>query len=254
MRWILIVLLLFIVASELDRRRVRRLRPPVKMYYNPINMLTAPFNLITAQNVVNPLDDNDPFPDMARNFPRHVLLRDNWEHIRDEVLALYAKEGKMTKIKGDLFFNGIIDDDKWKKFYIRFFSDIAPDARRELPYLCSVLDILPELKTAMISVLEPGTIIKPHVGPLRGCLRYHLCLQSAGPECWILVDGQRYSWKDGEDVVFDDTYIHEVKNESTTQTRIILFCDVQRELAAPWANSVNRFACKAAKLTTRGND
>lgn len=44
------------------------------------------------------------------------------------------------------------------------------------------------------------------------------------------VDGQVYAWRDGEDVMFDETYVHWVKNE-TEQTRVILFCDVERPLS-----------------------
>ncbi len=38
---------------------------------------------------------------------------------------------------------------------------------------------------------------------------------------------QRYSWRDGESVVFDETYIHYAENK-TDQNRIIFFADVER--------------------------
>jgi beta-hydroxylase len=48
--------------------------------------------------------------------------------------------------------------------------------------------------------------------------------------CWIEVDGERRSWRDGEPMVFDETYVHEALNE-TDVTRLILFCDVERPMA-----------------------
>ena len=45
------------------------------------------------------------------------------------------------------------------------------------------------------------------------------------------MDGEPYSWRDGESVVFDETYVHEAYNK-TQQNRIILFCDVERPLVA----------------------
>ena len=57
--------------------------------------------------------------------------------------------------------------------------------------------------------------------------------------CRILVDGEPYYWKDGEGVLFDETFIHRAQNESD-QTRVILFCDVRRPLRYRWANSMNQ--------------
>ncbi len=45
---------------------------------------------------------------------------------------------------------------------------------------------------------------------------------------WFIdVDGERYSWRDGESVVFDETYIHYAENK-TVRNRIIFFADVER--------------------------
>jgi beta-hydroxylase len=71
-------------------------------------------------------------------------------------------------------------------------------------------------------------------------LRYHLGLSTPNSDdCRIFVDGQIYAWRDGEDVMFDETYVHWVKNE-TPQTRVILFCDVERPLRTPLLRGINR--------------
>ena len=54
------------------------------------------------------------------------------------------------------------------------------------------------------------------------------------------MDGEPYSWRDGESVVFDETYVHEAYNK-TQQNRIILFCDVERPLKWRWAEAFNRW-------------
>ena len=70
----------------------------------------------------------------------------------------------------------------------------------------------------------------PKLDPYAGSLRYHLGLVTPNDDaCYIDVDGERHSWRDGQGVVFDETYIHEAYNQ-TTQNRIILFCDVERPL------------------------
>ncbi|MGH8151192.1 MAG: aspartyl/asparaginyl beta-hydroxylase domain-containing protein, partial [Rhodanobacteraceae bacterium] len=69
--------------------------------------------------------------------------------------------------------------------------------------------------------------------------RYHLGLMTPNSDaCHIVVDGQNYSWRDGDDVVFDETCAHWVENK-TDQTRVILMCDVERPLrsrAIAWIN------------------
>jgi beta-hydroxylase len=54
------------------------------------------------------------------------------------------------------------------------------------------------------------------------------------------VDGERYFWKDGEAVMFDETYIHFAANE-TDQQRIILFCDVERPVYTKVVELFNRW-------------
>ncbi|HUO11280.1 MAG TPA: aspartyl/asparaginyl beta-hydroxylase domain-containing protein [Caulobacteraceae bacterium] len=57
--------------------------------------------------------------------------------------------------------------------------------------------------------------------------------------CWIEVDGERRGWRDGEAMVFDETFVHEARNDSDV-TRLILLCDVERPLAGPM-RPINRW-------------
>ena len=54
------------------------------------------------------------------------------------------------------------------------------------------------------------------------------------------MDGQRYSWRDGEGVLFDETYIHYAENTSG-ENRLILFCDIERPMRYRWAQQVNHW-------------
>lgn len=46
--------------------------------------------------------------------------------------------------------------------------------------------------------------------------------------CELLVDHKSYHWKEGKSVLFDDTYVHEIKNE-TNEIRIALLLDIKRQ-------------------------
>ena len=59
----------------------------------------------------------------------------------------------------------------------------------------------------MFSLLEPGTkIYPPKLYIYKGLLRYHLGLITPNSDnCFISVNNIKYSWKDGDGIIFDDT-------------------------------------------------
>jgi beta-hydroxylase len=72
-------------------------------------------------------------------------------------------------------------------------------------------------------------------------MRYHLGLVTPNDDgCYIEVDGQVYSWRDGEDVIFDETFIHKAENRTDVE-RLILFCDVARPMRTGFARRFNRW-------------
>src|SRR3546814_7325930 len=57
------------------------------------------------------------------------------------------------------------------------------------------------------------------------------------------VAGDRYVWRDGEDGVFDESFVHRAFNH-TDQTRIILFCDVEQPMRFAWIATLNRVVAR----------
>ena len=106
----------------------------------------------------------------------------------------------------------------------------------------------------MFALLPPGGHLNPHRDPFAGSLRYHLGLITPNSDdCRIFVDGSMYAWRDGEDVVFDETYVHWAENR-TDQPRIILFCDLERPLRSQVVRSINRHVSAfMGKITTSPN-
>ena len=79
-----------------------------------------------------------------------------------------------------------------------------------------------------ISLLSPGKHIPPHNGPYKGILRYQLAISVPKEgNCQLFVDNKPYTWTEGKGVLFDDTYVHEVRNE-TKETRIAVLLDLRR--------------------------
>jgi beta-hydroxylase len=238
---------IFILTCEFNRLQGSKCMSIIS-YYNPLKILLAPYTTWCALNYYG---INSPFPNMKLNFPNHTILKNNWEKIRNEALHIY-RSGNSTIIKGDMFFKNIADNG-WKKFYIKWYGPITDESYSLCPITTKLIEQLPEIKLAMFSILEPGSKIKEHCGVFKGCIRYHLGL-NCPKESNIIVDGIKYNWKNGKDILFDDTYLHEVKNESD-DIRVILFCDVERKMKNSFSQKINNIMINlAGPLTTRNNN
>ena len=202
--------------------------------------IMAPYNALMYLFSAVP---NRPFIE-TKNFPDLEPLRDNWQMIRDEALQLFD-EGYIRAAAryNDLGFNSFFRTG-WKRFYLKWYGDFLPSAEALCPKTAKLLAGIPSVNAAMFALLPPGARLVAHRDPFAGSLRYHLGLSTPNSElCRIVVDGELYYWKDGEPVVFDETYIHRAENQ-TDQQRIILFCDIERPLTNPIARALNRYIGK----------
>jgi aspartyl/asparaginyl beta-hydroxylase (cupin superfamily) len=75
----------------------------------------------------------------------------------------------------------------------------------------------------MFSVLKPMSEIIPHYGLNNLCLTCHLGLVIPS-DCGIEVEGERRTWRQGECLIFDDTFLHRAWNASP-ETRVVLLFD-----------------------------
>ncbi len=131
---------------------------------------------------------------------------------------------------------------RWRSFFLHAYgyrSDVACDA---CPVTARLVDGIPDLETAFFSVLVPGAHLPPHRGVTKALITCHLPLKVPGdPErCWIELDGRRYHWREGEAFLFDDTRLHEVRND-TEETRVVLLVHVRRPLRFPGSLAGNAF-------------
>ncbi|MGZ3778196.1 MAG: aspartyl/asparaginyl beta-hydroxylase domain-containing protein [Mucilaginibacter sp.] len=201
--------------------------------------------------------ENKPYISTA-NFPQLVELRENWQVIRDEALKLEREELIQGSDKyNDAGFNSFFRRG-WKRFYLKWYNDFHPSAKKYCPKTVELIKGIPSVKAAMFAVLPAGSELLQHRDPYAGSLRYHLGLITPNSEkCHIIVDGQSYAWKDGEDVIFDETYIHYAENE-TDVDRIILFCDIKRPVKTvfgrAWNNFFGWFIMRAGASPNMGGD
>jgi beta-hydroxylase len=211
----------------------------------------APYNCFIYMSSAVP---NVPILDV-KQYRALEPLREHWQTIRDEAARLYELGHiKRSEKYDDLAFNSFFKTG-WKRFYLKWYDETLPSAKAMCPQTAALVDAIPEINAAMFTLLAPKSKLVRHRDPFAGSLRYHLGLVvPKSGTCRILVDGQPYHWQEGEDILFDETYIHVAENQ-TDEPRIILFCDVERPLNNPVSRAVSRFVNRhILKLTSTKNE
>ncbi|HEX5960677.1 MAG TPA: lipid A hydroxylase LpxO [Rhodanobacteraceae bacterium] len=233
-KWIVLAALaacaLYVHFRGRVRHRLLRQITDHSTFMAPINVLMYAFSRVPTTPYLAPAD-----------FPELENLRGNWQAIRDEAVALAgASHIKASDQPNDAGFYSFFRTG-WKRFYLKWYDDAPhPSAERLCPRTLELLRAAPHIKAAAFTQLPPGSRLGQHRDPFAGSLRYHLGLITPNDDrCWIKVDGKPYSWRDGEGVLFDETYVHWAANE-TDQDRIILFCDFERPMKYRWAQALNR--------------
>ena len=234
MKYIVLILLILCVVYVHYRGRVRynvwRQLSDHSTFTAPLNVFMYLFSRVPTTPYLKP----EQFPELA-------VLRDNWETIRDEGQKLMEiQQIKASDQFNDAGFNSFFKTG-WKRFYLKWYEDSHPSAMTLCPQTTELLRNLPSVKAAMFAELPDGSRLPRHRDPYAGSLRYHLGLITPNDDrCFIEVDGERYSWRDGEGVMFDETYLHYAENQSG-QNRLILFCDIERPMRYRWAQAVNHW-------------
>jgi beta-hydroxylase len=211
--------------------------------FAPYNLLMYAFSAVPARPILE-----------RSGFPQLDLLQANWQTIREEAMQLFD-EGHIRAAEkhNDASFNSFFKQG-WKRFYLKWYGEPLASAETLCPKTVALLKSIPSVKAAMFALLPPGSKLNPHRDPFAGSLRYHLGLITPNSDdCRIFVDGEVHSWRDGKDIVFDETYVHWAENR-TDQTRVILFADVERPLRTRWMSAINhRVGAFMGKITASPN-
>ena len=82
------------------------------------------------------------------------------------------------------------------------------------------------------STMSPMASIKPHYGACNLKLRCHFPL-FVPEEAYLSVADDARPWKEGEMMIFDDSYVHEAHNLNKEKERVILLIDIWHPDLAP---------------------
>ncbi|MDX2133914.1 MAG: aspartyl/asparaginyl beta-hydroxylase domain-containing protein [Saprospiraceae bacterium] len=165
-------------------------------------------------------------------FPWVKDIESNWLKIRAELEEVMRNGDSIPNFLDVSPGQYRIDNEpgKWKTFFLYGYGYKVEANIARCPETARLVEQIPGMKTAFFSILAPGKHIPPHRGPYAGVLRYHLGLIVPDPEkIRIRVHNEIGHWHEGDSLIFDDTYEHEVWNDSNG-TRVVLFVDFVRPL------------------------
>ncbi len=170
----------------------------------------------------------------SAQFPFTTRFEENWADIRKEAMAIITR-GQDVDVQE--FFKehaSMMNGAHWRSYVFLLYGVEFEEHMEACPVTASLVRGVPEISSAMFSILPPGSRLTPHYGPFKGVLRYHLGLivPKDTENCRLVVDGRPYAWGEGKSLVFDDTFLHEAYNQSE-EVRVVLFMDIVRKLPFP---------------------
>jgi beta-hydroxylase len=156
-------------------------------------------------------------------------IKDNYPLIRGEAKAMLDAGVFHRPPSVDQPGYNTFEKGGWRLYSLKWYTkECGGAAAKMCPGTCAVVDSIPSVRSAMFTVLPPGGRLGRHHDPVASSLRYHLGLLTPNSDkCALTLDGVDYPWVDGEELLFDQTYLHSAVNNSQT-VRIILFCDVEK--------------------------
>jgi aspartyl/asparaginyl beta-hydroxylase (cupin superfamily) len=181
------------------------------------------------------------FFDPARTFPALLEIDRNFDAIKAELVPVLDRIERMPRYheidRSQQVISGN-DERDWR--VICLSNPLAPEAWRPdkqpnedlFPRTVEIVRGIPDVIQAFFSILEPGKSVPAHTGPTPSYLRYHTAFKVPRHKPPTLrVKDRFHTWEEGKSLLFDDSWEHEVFNESE-EPRVVLIVDVLRPV--PW--------------------
>jgi len=139
--------------------------------------------------------------------------------------------------------NSTNKDNCWRSLYLKKKGIINKDMIKYFPYTTNLLKHK-QIHNAFFSILDPNVEITTHRGYYKGYLPYHLGIiipcNDNNEKAYIICGNEKYVWTEKKGIVFDDLYLHYVKNP-TNKTRVVLYLDVIRNSDNLFIDFINKF-------------
>ena len=182
-----------------------------------------------------------------RLFPWIPDYEGQYQEIRRELEALLPSHRGKERVFNDATLEsenlrGQGPDPSWTGYYFYRHGERRQDNCSACPVTAAALDGIELIRIrahgpeVLHSVFTPGTHLLPHRGVTNARAVSHLPMMIPD-DCALRVGGEERAWREGQTLVFDDTYEHEAWNRSV-ELRVVLIADVWN----PYLSDVERAA------------
>lgn len=189
-------------------------------------VLNAPMQV--PGNLILGLHPAKAYHDDIKEWEVVRVLEEHAEEIRNEILAAYGAGRLHERYEYDSV-SDLATRGHWAE--VNIIRQGMPQSRivELLPITSSVVLSIMDASTMIhggskVSVIDGGSLVRPHTGATNARLRVHMGI-TVPNDCGIVVDGEERTWAEGKCMVFDDSFVHSVWQNSS-RVRIILIVDV----------------------------
>lgn len=145
--------------------------------------------------------------------------------------AFATIKGELSALRNQQVFRPqhqkLATDGAWNVFYFYTYGHKVVENCRRCPETTRIIESIQGATSAGLvyfSAMAPGTHVEAHCGPINTRLRCHFGL-AVPPDCVIRVGEEIWPWIEGKNIIFDDSFEHEVWNKGTV-TRLVLVIDI----------------------------
>jgi aspartate beta-hydroxylase len=176
-----------------------------------------------------------PVLDVEPHFPDARRFQSVWPQLRDEALQVAEDLKRVPRFHELMPEQAAIsanDGRDWRMLVLKAYGTSFPRNLERCPALAATVGSAPDVLSAALSFLAPGKHVPEHHGPFRGVIRFYMGLSvpvgpDGHPAAVLTIDHHEHRVGNGECLLWDDTYPHEVLNRGD-QVRIALLLDIRR--------------------------
>jgi hypothetical protein len=155
------------------------------------------------------------------------LLERNVDMFREEFAAIDPSQYQVDARDNA---SGLTDGRNWTVFpFYDGHANLQVDNARKCPRIAEFLASRPGIGSmgcmAFFSIMNPKTHVRPHTSEINARMRYHLGIEVPERDCHLRIHDQLIAWKQDKCIKIDDSYEHEVFQQSDRR-RVVFVVDV----------------------------
>jgi aspartate beta-hydroxylase len=182
----------------------------------------------------------------VRELPWACELQTQAPAIRAELLRLRQMSETFQPYRQPKEYGETLQDrGDWDVYYFHLVGKRFDQHCQTCPSTVAALEGIDRLAwrsgLSCFSALSPGTHIPAHCGITNLMIRCHLGLVIPD-NCRIRVGDETRQWREGECLVFDDGFEHEVWNDSARERIVLMFDVYHPDLSIDEVEALNAFA------------